>query len=190
MITNKKAQWIVEQAKTRFAKLILNPASAALGMILVVLGLLAPSANAATTVSAADQDFMQAAAQGGMTEVKLGELAAQKGLRDDVKEFGQMMVKDHSAINDDLKALALVKAVTLPDSLDAKHQGMVDELTGLTGSAFDDAYIAAMVKDHKKDAKAFKAESTATQDPDIKNFLDKSIPVVKSHLQHIKAMKK
>jgi len=67
---------------------------------------------------------------------------------------------------------------------------MVDELTGLSGSAFDDAYIAAMVKGHKKDAKAFKAESTATQDPDIKNFLDKSIPVVKSHLQHIKAMKK
>jgi putative membrane protein len=100
------------------------------------------------------------------------------------------MVKDHSAINDDLKALAAKEGVTLPDSLDAKHQGMVDKLAALTGSAFDDAYVAAMIKGHKKDAKAFKAESTATQDADIKSFLDKSIPVVASHLQHVTAMKK
>ena len=105
MNTNTKSQRSVEHGKPRFAKLIFNSASA-LGLALVALGLLVPSAKAATAVSAADQEFMQAAAQGGMTEVKLGELAAQKGLRDDVKEFGQMMVKDHSAINDDLKALA------------------------------------------------------------------------------------
>ncbi len=141
-------------------------------------------------MAAADQDFMLAAAQGSMTEVKLGELATQKGLRADVKEFGQMMVKDHSAINDDLKALAAQKSMTLPDRLDAKHQGMVDKLAALTGSAFDDAYVAAMIKGHKNDAKAFKAESTATQDADVKSFLDKSIPVVESHLQHVMAMKK
>ena len=189
MNTNTKAQRTVEHGKPRFAKLIFNSASA-LGLALVALGLLVPNANAATAVSAADQEFMQASAQGGMTEVKLGELAAQKGLRADVKEFGQMMVKDHSAINDDLKALAAKEGVTLPDSLDAKHQGMVDKLAALTGSAFDDAYVAAMIKGHKKDAKAFKAEFAATQDADIKSFLDKSIPVVESHLQHVMAMKK
>jgi putative membrane protein len=190
MNTNKKSQQSVEHGKSRFAKLIFNSTSAAFGLALVALGLLVPRANAATTASAADKEFMQAAAQGGMTEVKLGELAAQKGLRDDVKEFGQMMVKDHSAINDDLKALAAKEDVILPDSLDAKHQGMVDEWAALTGPAFDEAYVAAMIKDHKKDAKEFKAESAATQDADIKSFLDKSIPVVESHLQHITAMKK
>jgi putative membrane protein len=142
------------------------------------------------TVSTADQGFILAAAQGGMTEVKLGELAATNGMRADVKEFGQMMVKDHTAINDDLKALAAQKGVTLPDSLDAKHQAMVDKLTALTGSEFDDAYINGMIKAHQKDAKAFKAEAAATQDADIKSFLDKSIPIVEAHLEHIKAMKK
>jgi putative membrane protein len=111
-------------------------------------------------------------------------------MRDDVKAFGQMMVKDHTAINDDLKALAAQKGVTLPDSLDAKHQGMVDKMAALTGSEFDDAYIASMIKGHKADAKAFKAESAATQDADIKSFLDKSIPVVEAHLKHVTAMKK
>jgi len=111
-------------------------------------------------------------------------------MRADVKDFGQMMVKDHTAINDDLKALAAQKGVTLPDGLDAKHQAMVDKMSALTGTKFDDAYIAGMIKAHTKDAKAFKAESAATSDADIKIFLDKSIPVVDAHLQHITAMKK
>jgi putative membrane protein len=141
-------------------------------------------------VTTADQNFILAAAQGGMTEVKLGELAAQNAVRTEVKEFGQKMVKDHSAINADLKALAAQKSVTLPDGLDAKHQAMVDKLSARSGSAFDDAYIAAMIKGHKKDAKAFKAEASATQDADIKNFLDKSIPIVEEHLKRISDLKK
>ena len=168
----------------------INSISATLGIALVAAGLLVSRANAATPVATTDQGFILAAAQGGMTEVKLGELAAQKGTRDDVKEFGQMMVKDHMAINDDLKALAAQKGVALPDSLDAKHQAMVDKMAALTGSAFDDAYIADMIKAHQQDAKAFKAESAATKDADIKSFVDKSIPVVEAHLKHVTAMKK
>jgi putative membrane protein len=66
----------------------------------------------------------------------------------------------------------------------------VDKISALTGAAFDDAYIAGMIKAHTKDAKAFKAESAATKDADIKGFLDKSIPVVEAHLQHVTALKK
>ena len=161
-------------------------------MTLLAVGffLAMPCAQAAPTVVTADQNFILAAAQGGMTEVKLGDLAAQNGTRADVKEFGQMMVKDHSAINGDLKALAAQKGVPLPDSLDAKHQGMVDKLAALSGPAFDEAYIAAMVKGHKMDAKAFKAESAATTDADIKSFVDKSLPVMQMHLEHIQTIKK
>jgi putative membrane protein len=190
MNTNTESQHAVGQGRPQFLKLISNSASTTLGMVLVAVGLLVPCAKAATPIATADQDFMLAAAQGGMTEVKLGELAAANGTRADVKEFGQMMVKDHTAINDDMKALAAQKGVTLPDSLDAKHQKMVDKMSALTGAEFDNAYIKGMIKDHKIDAKEFKAESAATNDADIKSFLDKSIPVVEAHLQHITAMKK
>jgi|SRR5665213_1946432 len=188
MNTNAQSQHATGQGLLQFSKLIFHSAPATLAMTLIAIGLLlaVPSAKAKTT----DQDFMLAAAQGGMTEVKLGELAATNGTRPDVKEFGQMMVTDHTAINNDLKALAAQKGVALPDSLDAKHQAMVDKMSALTGADFDKAYIAGMIKDHKKDAKEFKAESAATQDADIKSFLDKSIPVVEAHLQHITAMKK
>ena len=169
----------------------INSVSATLGMTLLAVGLIiaVPRANAATMVSKADKDFILAAAQGGLTEVKLGELAAKNGKRDDVKEFGQMMVKDHTAINDDLKTLAALKGVTLPDSLDAKHQAMVDKMAALMGSGFDNAYITGMIKDHKMDAREFKAVSAETKDTDIKSFVDKSIPVVERHLKHITAMK-
>jgi putative membrane protein len=190
MNINTKSKYAMDQDPAPFLKLISKSASATLGMALLAVGLLVPRANAATTLSTADQGFILAAAQGGMTEVKLGELASTNGMRDDVKEFGQMMVRDHTAINNDLIALAAQKGVTLPDSLDAKHQRMVDRMTALTGSEFDDAYIAGMIKAHKKDAKAFNAEAAATQDTDIKNFLDKSIPVVEAHLKHVTAMQK
>jgi putative membrane protein len=189
--THTEQAHAVEQDNARSPGLIASSAAVKLGVALAVGLLLSVSrANAATTVSTADQNFILAAAQGGMTEVKLGELASTNGKRDDVKEFGQLMVKDHTVINDDLKALAARKGVALPDSLDAKHQGIVDKLTALTGSDFDNAYIAGMIKGHKADAKAFKGESAATQDADIKSFLDKSIPVVDAHLKHVTAMPK
>jgi len=192
MKTKTEAMRVVEPAKTRFMKLISNSASAALGMTLVTMGLVltAPRANAGPTVCTDDCNFIQATAQGGMTEVKLGELASTSGQRDDVKEFGQRMVKDHTSINVNLKALAAQKEVTLPDSLDAKHQAIVDKMSGLSGSDFDSAYIACMIKDHKMDAKAFKTESSATKDTDIKNFVDKTVPVVQEHMKLIAAMNK
>lgn len=100
------------------------------------------------------------------------------------------MVKDHTAINDDLKALAAQKDVTLPDSLDATRQRMADKLMTLTGSAFDKAYIAGMFKGHKKAIKAFQAESAETTDADVKNFANQSIPVLEEHLQLITTIKK
>ena len=193
MNTNTQSQQTVEQDnKTRLLKLISNSALATLGVALAIVGftLAAPHANAAPSVCTKDCNFIQAAAQGGMTEVKLGELACSTGQRDDVKQFGQRMVKDHGGINDDLKALATQKGVTLSDSLDAEHQGVVDKMSALSGSDFDNAYIAGMIKDHKTDAKAFKAESSATKDTDVKGFVDKTIPVVNEHLKLITAMKK
>ena len=192
MNTHTVSTHAVEQTSAQLPQLVARPAGTRLGIALVAVGLLlaAPGVKAQTKLATADNDFILAAAQGGMTEVKLGELAAQKGVRDDVKAFGQLMVTDHSAINADLKALAAQKDVALPDNLDAKHQAMVDELADLTGAKFDDAYIAAMVKDHQMDVRDFTAESAATKDAEIKSFVDKAIPVVNGHLQRITAMKK
>lgn len=161
-------------------------------MILLAVAFLiaVPRANAAMTVSTADQDFLLAAGQINLTEIKLGEYAAQNGKRDDVKAFGRRMVKDHTALNDNLKALAAQEGVTLPDSLDATHQKMVEKLTALTSSDFDKAYIADMFTGHRKAIRAFKTESDKTKDAEVESFADNSIPVLEEHLKLITTIKK
>ena len=144
-------------------------------------------ANAAdkSTVSTADTAFVMKAAQGGMTEVQLGQLAADKGTSQDVKDFGSKMVVDHGKANDELKSIASSKGITVPDKLDAKHQAMVDKQTGLSGAAFDKAYVAAMVKGHKETDALFTKEASSGQDADIKAFAAKTDETVKMHLTMI-----
>src|SRR5271165_2429596 len=100
MNANAESKHTVDQDNTSFPKIISKSALVALGMALLVLGLLAPYANAETPISMADTNFILAAAQGGMTEVRLGELSSTNGVREGVKDFGRMMVKDQTAIND------------------------------------------------------------------------------------------
>jgi putative membrane protein len=170
----------------------LFPPVFARAIALVALGFLLglPDATAQTQLSTADDNFISAAVQGGLTEVKLGELAVQRGTRADVQAFGGMMAKDYMAMNGDLKALAVLKGTTLPYSLDADHQGIVDRMAVLPAAAFDDAYISAMIDAHTEEAKVFKAESAQTKDGDIDSFLGKFIPIVAEHLKHIATMKK
>jgi len=160
--------------------------------VIAALAVLTGSSTKADSnmLASADKEFILNVAQCGMAEVKLGELASQKAMRDDVKAFGQMMVKDHTAMNAELAALAMQKGVTLPTSLNAKHQEMIDKLTALPGDKFDAAYLADVHKGHAKDAKDFKAEAADTKDADIKSFVDKYAPVVNEHLEHINALKK
>lgn len=170
-------------------KFISNPRSSLLGAALAVFITISPASGAPATVSTADKDFLQAALQDGMTEVRLGEMANLKGNRDDVREFGHSIVRENATFNDDLKTLAQQKGVPFSDGLETKHQAMVDKMADLTGSPFDTAYIAAMTKELTDLAREFRAESAATKDAQIKSVVDKSILMVNEHLKRITAMK-
>ena len=132
-----------------------------------------------------DEKFADAAAVGGMEEVQLGQLAAQKGASDEVRQFGQRMVDDHSKAGDDLKQVASGKGWTLPAALDAKAQADVQKLSALSGDKFDKEYVSMMLKDHKKDVAEFQKESTGGADADIKSFATRTLPVIQEHLQMI-----
>ena len=135
--------------------------------------------------TAADKAFMKKAADGGMTEVELGQLAAEKGGSDAVKDFGNQMVKDHTKINDNLKELAGKMNVTLPASVNAKHKAVIDKMSGLSGAAFDNAYVPEMVKDHKKDISEFQMTAKMTKNDDLKKFINDSLDMMKDHLDKI-----
>jgi putative membrane protein len=135
-----------------------------------------------------DAKFAQAAAQGGMAEVQLGKVAAQKASSADVKAFGQQMVDDHSKANDDLKSAAEKGGMTLPTGLNAKDQALQSKLQNLSGEQFDRAYVKAMVKDHEEDVKQFQKEASTGKDPQIKDFASRTLPVLQMHLEKIKSI--
>jgi putative membrane protein len=132
-----------------------------------------------------DKDFVHSALQGGMAEVELGQLAAQKGSSDDVKQFGQRMVADHTKLGDLMKQAAQQMNVDQPKGPSKKDKQLMAKLQGLSGTQFDDAYIAAMVKDHKKDAGDFKAEAEQTQNPALKQVAQQGDQMIEQHLQMI-----
>lgn len=134
-------------------------------------------------MSMTDQKFVKEAAQGGMAEVELGQLAVQKASNQDVKKFGQRMVDDHGKANDKLKEIASIKGITLPASPDAKQKATKERLSKLSGEQFDKAYMTDMLKDHKKDVAAFQNESNTGKDSDIKNFAAETLPTLRDHLK-------
>lgn len=134
--------------------------------------------------------FVKDAALGGMTEVELGRLAAQKATRDDVKQFGQKMVDDHTKANDQLKDIATKSSMEVPSSLDSKHQARVDKLSALSGAAFDKAYVKDQLKDHQQDVSEFQSEAQGGSDPNIKQFAASTLPTLQEHLSMVKDLSK
>ncbi|QNF31639.1 DUF4142 domain-containing protein [Adhaeribacter swui] len=138
-----------------------------------------------TPTSTPANDFMLKAASGGMMEVTLGKMAQEKGSNADVKAFGKKMEEDHGKANSELKTVAASKNVTLPVELLAEHQKHVDELSKLSGADFDKHYMSMMVEDHQKDIAEFEKASNM-EDPDVKGFATKTLPVLKMHLDMAK----
>jgi putative membrane protein len=134
-------------------------------------------------LSAADQKFVKDAAQGGMAEVQLGQLATERASSDAVKQFGQRMVNDHSQANDKLKELAASKGVALPQEPSAKDRATKERLTKLSGKQFDHAYMEDMLKDHKADIAEFQHEGRSGHDSQVKEFASGTLPTLEDHLK-------
>jgi putative membrane protein len=135
-------------------------------------------------------DFMVKVADVGMTEVKLGKIAQEKATNKRIKEFGEMMVRDHTQAGDELKSLARRKNVTLPDSVGSEHRNKIDDLEKKNAKDFDNAYIDMMVNGHQSTVNDFEKASNNTKDADVKAWVDKTLPTLKKHLESAKAIQK
>jgi len=136
-----------------------------------------------------DAKFIRNACSGGIMEVELGKLAADKSSNDDVKKFGQKMADDHGKANDELKQLASSKGVDLTKPTDTamkKADKEKDSLAKKSGVDFDKAYMSMMVKDHEKDVKEFEDASKDCEDADVKAWAGKTLPTLQEHLSMAK----
>lgn len=136
-------------------------------------------------IAKADTAFALKAAMGGMTEVELGKMAANKGTDTKVKNFAIRMITDHGKANDELETIARAQNIALPTELDPQHMALKDSLDRFTGKAFDVAYVNTMLEDHKEALDLMKGEAATGSNADLKAFAAKVEPVIQAHLTAI-----
>jgi putative membrane protein len=144
--------------------------------------LLCLGAAAAEKPTGADREFMMNAAMGSLAEVKLGQLAVERG-SDGVKKFAKRMAEDHGKASTELTGLAREKGVALPADVAPEHKVALGRLAALSGKAFDRAYAVAMVEAHQKDVGDFESEAARGEDPDVKAWASRMLPALRMHLK-------
>jgi putative membrane protein len=129
------------------------------------------------------------AASGGMLEIVLGQLAQTNAASQGVKDFGEMMVRDHSQGGQDLKILARHKQVILPDSISETQKKERDDLAKKTGASFDKAYVKLMIADHKDDIGEFQKAAQNANDTAVKIFATNTLPMLQKHPDAIEKLR-
>ena len=145
------------------------------------------SAPTNTKVQRTDRNFIIKAAEGGRDEVELGRLAQSKASSEEVKQFAKRMVEDHGNATKELMDLAANEGVKLDDKAPKKNS-MMERLSKLQGAEFDREYVKEMVKDHKKDVAEFRRMHSGAVDPNLKAWIDKTLPTLEDHLKQIEGI--
>lgn len=130
-----------------------------------------------------DADFAVEAADLGLMEVQLSTTALTKASAPQVKQFAQMMVDDHTKANNELKALAQQKNITLPTTVGNENQRKLDNINEKTGADFDKEYMDQMVKDHKEAIDEFEDQAENGKDTEIKSWASSKLATLRHHLQ-------
>jgi len=151
------------------------------GLVMLGTGIFAQSQE--PPVNSHDKSFVSNAAESGLAEVELGQMAQSKASSDKIKNFAQKMVDDHGKVNDELKDCAQKLGVNVPDHMSVTEKGEKTKLDMYSGDHFDRAYISDMIKDHRDDIAAFQREVREGQNPDLKAFAEKNLPTLKEHLR-------
>jgi putative membrane protein len=140
-------------------------------------------AAASSPSTNSDQDFVTRAAQGNSAEIELGKIVAAKSKNPSVKQFAQMMVKDHTTALNELQELAQSKNLNFNDDLLDDAKTLQAKLSSDTGKQLDKDYMDSMVEDHQKDVQEFTDKSQTAKDPDVKQWAGKTLPTLQKYLK-------
>jgi putative membrane protein len=147
-----------------------------------------PPASTSPDISGADRNFATKAAATGLAEVNDAQIALRNASRQDVKDFAQRMVEDHTKANNQLKLIASGAGISLPISETASDQKKTDALQKLSGAKFDRQYIEGQRTAHKQAVSLFSGESKNGKDSQLKSFASQTLPTLQDHLEMITGM--
>ncbi len=171
-----------EEHKTVEGEVVSVPDTAGVDNTTVV----SPTDSTTGVVNSADAETAKKFVEGTIMEVKLGNIAQQNAANAKVKEFGKMMISDHTKGGDELRAIASKKGWTVPAELGAEKKAKYDELAAKKGADFDKTYASFMVEDHKEDIEEYTKASNGAADADLKAYAKKTLPTLEHHLKMAK----
>lgn len=148
-------------------------------------GMLLSSTAAMAIVTPMDKTFATKAAQGGIFEVKSSQIALQKTHNKQVLNVARRMVKEHSAANAELKTAAHDAKTSLPAKTDPMHAAIISKISGLSGAAFDKAYIGSQETAHTDTVKLFEKEIAMGKSANFTAFASKNLPEIEDHTKMI-----
>ena len=131
----------------------------------------------------AEQDFMIKAAQANLTEIDMARIVMQKSQNEDVRDFANMIQKDHTDALEDLTDLMRDKQMSPPNTLSPETKADIEKMTALTGPELDREFANAMVADHQKALEMFRDRANIAQDPDVRKYAEDLIPKLEMHLE-------
>jgi putative membrane protein len=145
----------------------------------------AQNESARRSLSANDRDFVAKAAVGGMFEVQSSELALQKNVSAEHREFAQMMIEDHGRANRKLEELAQDKGLTLPATLDRGHQDKLEQLRAAEAREFERLYHEMQVEAHDQAIEMSERCSRECEDREIRAFAADTLPKLREHRRQL-----
>lgn len=157
-------------------------------VVLLVMGLISTASGAHPDKG--DAQFVAIASSGGLAEVRLGELAQQRGSSQTVKDFGKRMVDDHTVANRKLQMVAGKEKMDISADLTPGDRATYAKLNNLLGPTFDRAYAVEMVNDHQKDIAEFEKEAKYGKDPAVRQLAQETLPSLRQHLELAQQMEK
>ena len=149
--------------------------------------------DAAMTPAAADShtaQFLTDAMKGDNSEVMLGKLAASKGSSQGVKDLGQMLVDDHGMHKTKVAGLAGTMSIPATDATKPEADAMAKKLQGMSGAAFDKAFVDGTVEDHKKDIAAYEDEANSSDPAPVTSLAKDTVPTLQKHLDKAMGLQK
>lgn len=151
-------------------------------LLFAAVGSAAPQNNSDQNMPTG-KDFITHAAQINLAEIELGNLAQQKGNNDAVRQFGKLMVTDHTNAQNELKQLAAERNFTLPAQPEKAASNLDTRLSHMSGAQFDQDYVRHMLQGHDKAVAEFENEIEHGRDPAIKAYAEKILPTIQDHIR-------
>jgi putative membrane protein len=144
--------------------------------------LFAQDPRAGTPLTDQDRTFLQNAAKADQDEIDVGTLAQQKSSNSQVKSYANTLVNDHTKNKQEVENLAGKKGVSVQAKQGATARSEYQLLQGQSGATFDRSFASQMVQDHEKAISMFEQALKDTRDPDLRNYINSTLPVLRKHL--------